>query len=66
MKGYIGVTDNDWFNFLSHQPEIDEVNFWQPGFGSDSSVAKLVITLDVILRTFLDKISFKRVTLNSF
>jgi len=31
MKGYIGVTDNDWFSFLSKQPEIDEVNFWQPG-----------------------------------
>lgn len=31
MKGYVGVTDNDWFNFLSQQPEIDEVNFWQPG-----------------------------------
>ncbi len=31
MKGYIGVTDNDWFDFLSQQPGIDEVNFWQPG-----------------------------------
>ena len=31
MKGFIGVTDNDWFDFLSGQPEIDEVNFWQPG-----------------------------------
>ena len=31
MKGFIGVTDNDWFTFLSQQPEIDEVNFWQPG-----------------------------------
>ena len=31
MKGYIGVTDNDWFAFLSQHPEIDEVNFWQPG-----------------------------------
>lgn len=30
MKGYIGVTDNDWFTFLSRQPGIDEVNFWQP------------------------------------
>ena len=28
MKGYIGVTDNDWFDFLSQQPGIDEVNFW--------------------------------------
>lgn len=31
MNGYVGVTDNDWFDFLSKQPEIDEVNFWQPG-----------------------------------
>ncbi len=30
MKGFIGVTDNDWFAFLSKQPKIDEVNFWQP------------------------------------
>jgi hypothetical protein len=27
MKGLIDVTDNDWFAFLSQQPEIDEVNF---------------------------------------
>jgi hypothetical protein len=30
MNGFVGVTDNDWFAFLSHQPGIDEVNFWQP------------------------------------
>ena len=29
MKGFVGVTDNDWFAFLSHQLGIDEVNFWQ-------------------------------------
>jgi len=27
MKGYVGVTGNDWFAFLSQQPGIDEVNF---------------------------------------
>jgi len=27
----VGVTDNEWFAFLSNLPEIDEVNFWQPG-----------------------------------
>jgi hypothetical protein len=27
MKGFVGVTDNDWFAFLSQQPGIDEVNF---------------------------------------
>ncbi len=31
MKGFVGVTDNDWFAFLSQQTGIDEVNFWQPG-----------------------------------
>lgn len=31
MNGFIGVTDNEWFAFLSRLPEIDEVNFWQPG-----------------------------------
>ncbi len=34
MKGYVGVTDNRWFSFLSEQPGIDEVNFWQPGGGT--------------------------------
>ena len=29
MKDFLGITDNDWFAFLSHQPGIDEVNFWQ-------------------------------------
>jgi len=30
LKLYIGVTDNNWYNFLAeHQP--DEVNFWRPG-----------------------------------
>jgi len=27
MSCSIGVTDNDWFAFLSQQPGIDEVNF---------------------------------------
>ena len=30
MKAFVGVTDNDWFRFLSELPGIDEVNFWQP------------------------------------
>ncbi len=33
MKLYVAVTDNDWFRFLRSQPELDEVNFWQPGGG---------------------------------
>ena len=31
MKAFVGVTDNEWFAFLSNLPGIDEVNFWQPG-----------------------------------
>jgi len=31
MKGFVSITDNDWFAFLSQQPGIDEVNFWLPG-----------------------------------
>ena len=30
MKIYVGVTDSEWFDYLSSLPEIDEVNFWQP------------------------------------
>lgn len=31
MNAYIGITDGDWFTFLSNQPGIEELNFWQPG-----------------------------------
>jgi putative restriction endonuclease len=31
MKSYIGVTDYDWFELFRSQPELEEVNFWQPG-----------------------------------
>ena len=30
MRGFVGITDNDWFAFLFQQPGIDEANFWQP------------------------------------
>jgi putative restriction endonuclease len=30
MKLYVAVTDNDWFRFLRSQPDLDEINFWQP------------------------------------
>ncbi len=29
-RGYIGLTDPEWYSFLSSQPRVDEVNFWQP------------------------------------
>ncbi len=31
MKAYVAVTDGDWYRFLRDRPELDEVNFWQPG-----------------------------------
>jgi putative restriction endonuclease len=34
MKLYVSVTDNNWFDFLSKIPNIDEVNFWQPSADS--------------------------------
>jgi len=30
MKFYLGVTDNNWYNFLARQNRED-INFWQPG-----------------------------------
>ena len=33
MKAYVGVTDIDWYNFLSSCPSIREANFWRP-YGS--------------------------------
>src|SRR4030043_1337745 len=31
MRAYVGVTDHEWFSLLRTIPELDEVNFWQPG-----------------------------------
>jgi hypothetical protein len=36
MKGFVSVTDSDWFTFLSQQPEIDEANFQQQGLYHNS------------------------------
>jgi putative restriction endonuclease len=30
MRGYVAVTDTDWYEFLSARPELTEVNFWRP------------------------------------
>ncbi len=30
MHGFIATTDQDWFEFLSTRPDLDEVNFWAP------------------------------------
>lgn len=38
VKAYVAVTDSDWFDFLSRQPGIDEVNFWKPGGSGNFNV----------------------------
>ena len=30
MRFFVGITDRDWFDFLSRIDGLDEVNFWQP------------------------------------
>ncbi|MBP1726541.1 MAG: hypothetical protein H6Q51_1839 [Deltaproteobacteria bacterium] len=29
ITGWIGITGNDWFAFLSQERGIDEMNFWR-------------------------------------
>jgi putative restriction endonuclease len=31
LKAYVGITDQDWFEFLRSRRDFDELNFWQPG-----------------------------------
>jgi putative restriction endonuclease len=33
QRGYIGLTDPDWYRYLAGRPNLDEVNFWQPHGG---------------------------------
>lgn len=33
MKAYVGVTDSNWYSFLSERSHIREANFWRP-YGS--------------------------------
>ena len=37
---YVANTDNEWFDFLSSIPGIDEVNFWKPSTGSFKAIAE--------------------------
>jgi putative restriction endonuclease len=37
MKIYLGVTDNNWYNYLS-QKQPEDINFWQPGGNSNFKV----------------------------
>jgi putative restriction endonuclease len=40
LRAYIGITDSNWFELLRSQPQLDEVNFWQPGGNRAFSVIK--------------------------
>ena len=31
MRAFVAVTDSEWYRFLAGRPDLDEVNFWQPG-----------------------------------
>jgi len=31
VKAFVGVTDFDWYELLASRPDLEEVNFWQPG-----------------------------------
>jgi putative restriction endonuclease len=31
VRAYVAVTDKDWYQSLAGRPDLDEVNFWQPG-----------------------------------
>ncbi|MHB1192271.1 MAG: HNH endonuclease [Longimicrobiales bacterium] len=30
MRAFVAATDWDWFQFLAHRQDVDEVNFWYP------------------------------------
>lgn len=31
MRGFVAPTDHGWYRFLQARPDLDDVNFWQPG-----------------------------------
>ncbi|MFQ6046923.1 MAG: HNH endonuclease, partial [Gemmatimonadales bacterium] len=47
MRAFVAVTDNDWFDFLSSQPDLDEVNFWTP---SGKPLANLSVGAPVLFK----------------
>jgi hypothetical protein len=57
MKGFVGVTDNDWFAFVSQQPRIVEVNFYVESVGSKATY----FALSYKLRRFFERRPAKQV-----
>ena len=41
VRVYVGVTDREWYQFLSSRPDLTEVNFWRPGGGRAFRVSKI-------------------------
>jgi putative restriction endonuclease len=39
-RGYMALTDPEWYSYLSARPRVDEVNFWQPHGGRTFRVLK--------------------------
>jgi putative restriction endonuclease len=35
VRAYVGVTDQNWYQFLAARPLVREVNFWQPSGGRE-------------------------------
>ena len=31
LRAYVGITDYDWYRYLSARSDLEEVNFWKPG-----------------------------------
>lgn len=31
MRGYVGITDWQWYEHLRSMPQLEEINFWKPG-----------------------------------
>lgn len=38
MRFFVGITDRDWYDYLSRLDGLDEVNFWQPSGNRQRSV----------------------------
>ena len=45
VKLYVGITDYEWFRYLSSLPSVEEVNFWQPGGRTNFRVLLYVLPL---------------------
>src|SRR5277367_3548747 len=40
MQGFVGVTDQGWYQFLRARADLTEVNFWRPGSTTFGALAR--------------------------